>query len=109
MSDYERRFKAAMAELEALEVGPSSSNPPYARLLRYAGFSPLPPHYSSFWKVCLTQAVFFGIIWGVWMWFTQWSGEDLSSAEVLLSALSAGFFSDYLWPSTTLMANAVIH
>jgi hypothetical protein len=92
MSDYERRFKAAMAELEALEVWPSSSNPPYARLLRYAGFSPLPPHYSSFWKVCLTQAVFFGIIWGVWMWFTQWSGEDLSSAEVLLSALSAGFF-----------------
>lgn len=92
MSDYERRFNAAMAELDSFGIWPSSANPPYVRLLKYAGFSPLPPHYSGFWKVGLTQAMWFGVIWGVWMWFTQWSGENLSSANVLASVLSAGCF-----------------
>ena len=92
MNDYERRFTAALAELESFDIWPSNSNPPYVRLLKYLGFSPLPPHYSSFWKVCLTQAAWFGIFWGIWMWFTQWSGENSSNAEVLLSASSAGCF-----------------
>ncbi|MFC6588266.1 DUF6404 family protein [Sulfitobacter pacificus] len=85
MTEYARRFAAAMAELEATKIWRSNYNPPMMKLQRRLGWKMRPPHYARFWRIAVGYALWFGPVWGVLMWFASWRGQGFS----LLSAVGA--------------------
>lgn len=87
MSEYQRRFEAAEAELDAAGVWPSNAVPPYIRFVRKLGFKPVLPHYMPLWRTFLGQSTFFILL----------------MAFVSLSSL----FGDSSKPVSDLLSNAV--
>ncbi|WP_298969917.1 DUF6404 family protein [uncultured Roseobacter sp.] len=75
MSDYQRRFEAAEAELEQAGIWPSNAVPPYTRFLRRLGLRPVPPHYKPLWRSFLGQSVFFTLLMG-FVSFSTAAGPD---------------------------------
>lgn len=88
MSDYARKYQAAIAELEATEMWPSNYAPPAHRIQRWLGWKVRPPHYGQVWVVAASYAVWFGPIWGLMMWFAAWQANGMS---VLAAVGWAGF------------------
>lgn len=90
MSDFERKHAAAMKELEATGIWRSNYAPPIYHLYRALGLKVRPPHYAGLLAGILGQGVFFGVVWGLFMWWSQWRGTDLPVQGMLLSAVFAG-------------------
>ena len=90
MNTFERKYAAAMTELQATEMWPSNYDPPINRLYRKFGTQVRPPHYVQFWRALLGQGVFFGIFWGVLMWVFEWRGSGMPIAGMVSSVLLAG-------------------
>ena len=90
MSEYARKHAAAIAELEATDIWRSSYMPPIYHLYRKLGVKARPPHYARFGVNAVGQGVFFGLIWGVLMWFTQWQDLELSALGTICATVLVG-------------------
>ena len=90
MSEYERKFAAAMAELEATDMWKSNHTPPVLRSLRSMGVQARPPHYAPFWSVVAIYALWFGVCWGALMWIFSWSEEDFTVLAAVGASAVAG-------------------
>jgi|GEM_PF-4693099 hypothetical protein len=62
-AEYQRKFNAALAELEKAGVSYADANPPYVRHGRWLGFKPRPLYYVSSVKI----AVWFGLSFALGM------------------------------------------
>lgn len=92
--DDERRFQAALDEMNRAGIWPSNANPPVLQMLRKMGIAARPPHYGRFWPRFFGFAAFFGPIWGLLMWAAQWQGDGMSAGlAVAASALAGCLFS----------------
>ncbi len=93
MDDYNRRYGAALAELEKAGIRGVKANPLSNRLLRRLGLKPRPPNYQTFLRVWLTQGLSFGLPWGLIMWIWVWRQDGQSIAtSVTLAALAGTLF-----------------
>ena len=92
MSEYERKHDAAMKELAATGIWRSNYAPPIYLVYRALGLKVRPPHYAGLVAGMLGQGLFFGVVWGLFMWWSQWRGTDLPVRGMLLSAVFAGAF-----------------
>ena len=91
MSDeYYRRMMAISEQLRGQKVSPSTSAPPMYRLAWKLGLRVRPPLYQSFWSLALGLGIFFGIAWGLLMWFLIWRGDGKPISEALVASLAAG-------------------
>ncbi|WP_370399281.1 DUF6404 family protein [Sulfitobacter sp. JB4-11] len=90
MSDYDTKYDAALAELARTQVWRSNYVPPLHKLQRQLGMQVRPPHYQPFLRVWAGQAVWFGIFWGVLMWFVEWRGAGVAPAVAMGSSAIAG-------------------
>ena len=90
MSDHERKFQAAMKELEGSGIWRSNYAPIALRLQRRFGQQARPPHYASFWKTTSGYGFWFAGIWGIWMWSTTWRAQGYSIPSAIGSAVMAG-------------------
>lgn len=90
MSDYNRRFDAALGEIAETSVWKSNYNPPMLRSLRFLGFRPRPPHYAAFLSILLGYAAWFGPIWGAMMWFAAWRDEGFTVLSAVSASAAAG-------------------
>lgn len=72
MSDYVRRYAAAMRELEATEMWRANYAPPLLVLQRKMGMQPRPPHYLKGWWIILAYGGVFAVVWGTAMWIIVW-------------------------------------
>jgi Family of unknown function (DUF6404) len=68
---------------------PYTVAPPIYRFLWSLGILVRPPMYLNFWAIVLINAIMFGGLWGVVMYFTLWRGR-ISSWQVALIAAGAG-------------------
>ncbi|PKH06640.1 DUF6404 family protein [Moritella sp. Urea-trap-13] len=89
---YISKLESAQAELSKTEIWKSNSNPPIFKLLRKLGFSVRPSHYSSFVINFISSSIWFGSVWGLLMWFTIWSEQQISTDQAVANSLIAGFF-----------------
>lgn len=83
MSVFARRQDAAIAELERTKMWPSNYAPPIYHFQRKLGMQVPPPHYMGFGRVMIGQGLFFGVIWGFFMWITQWNGTDMTLVRII--------------------------
>lgn len=87
--DYERRYRAALARIEAKGISRWAAEPPWLRLARGLGMRPRPPHYAPFWANVMGHGVVFMFLWGIVMWMLFW-GERVPPAAAAVTALLAG-------------------
>ncbi len=90
MNEYERKFQAAISELEKTDIWRSNYAPPASRVQRRLGQEVRPPHYASFWRVASGYGFWFAGIWGIIMWLTQWRAQGLPVSAAIASAALAG-------------------
>lgn len=102
MSEYKRKFDAAMAELQNTDMWNTNHTPPLLRTLLAMGIEARPPHYANLWVVFCGFAVWFAVSWGVAMWFISWrtagfSGWDAMGASVFAGVLFGTFMTAFYW------------
>ncbi len=78
MSDYDRKYQAALDELGQTGIWPSNYEPPATKVSRYFGRPARPPHYESFLKIFLSYGIWFGCAWGALMWVLSWRAEGIT-------------------------------
>lgn len=90
MDDYQRRFEAAVHELEAAGIKPSKANAFGTHALRKLGFRVRPSAYSKFWAAAAYHGAFFGVTWGVLMYLFTWTEQGHSVAHAVFVSCIAG-------------------
>ena len=68
MTEYERKFEAAMTELVEKGMWSKDYMPPLLKAQRALGLRSRPPHYLPFWRLALGIGLPTGIGWGIGMW-----------------------------------------
>lgn len=91
-NDYRQRMLAIADELSEQGVGRYASAPPIYRLAWRLGFRIRPPHYQSFASLTLGSAAWFGLTWGLVMWFMDWQYKQMPVAAALVASAAAGLF-----------------
>src|SRR5437867_3917295 len=79
-----------LKDLSEKGVGKNTAGPPFYRLLWRFGFDVTPPPFASFWSITLQMGVFFGVAWGIVMWFWIWR-QSLPLVFAILVSAVAGF------------------
>lgn len=87
MNDYEKRYAAAMRELEATDMWRANYAPPLLLLQRKWGMQPRPPHYLRTLRIVLLYGGAFAVVWGVAMWLLVW--PDLETEITPVTAIAA--------------------
>lgn len=90
MTDYDRRYSAALAELHAAGITRSAAEPLFTRALRRLGLRPRPPQYHTFWQSALGLGAYFTASWGLIMYVFFWRSSTMPLWLMLASALIAG-------------------
>lgn len=90
MSDYDRRYAAAMRELEATQMWRANYAPPLLLLQRKWGFHPRPPHYQKAWWTILVYGGVFAVVWGVAMSAVVWPEMEMGITIATAIAASLG-------------------
>jgi Family of unknown function (DUF6404) len=91
MSSNPKR-EAALKLLASTGIWRSNYAPPMLRFLWRLGFDTPPPHLVNFSSNALFCGTYFGVTWGLLMWFVFWSPHKISPAAAIISAVFAGIF-----------------
>ncbi|CAI1706738.1 Uncharacterised protein [Serratia fonticola] len=87
---FDEKKERALALMAEKKMWRSNYAPPLLRLLWKFGVQIPPPPFMSFWLNVLCFGVFFGSVWGLFMWFTIWNSEGYSAIMALQTSLFAG-------------------
>ena len=87
-----QRREAGLKALASTGMYRSNYEPPLLRLMWRLGLNVPPPHLAPFWVNAIFSGVFFGIAWGVLMWFMSWSRQGMSLAGALIAVAGTGVF-----------------
>ena len=87
---FEEKKKKAIALMEEKKMWRSNYAPPLLRLFWKLGGKMPPPPFAPFWLNMLFFAVWFGPLWGVFMWFSTWQSEGYSASGALFASATAG-------------------
>ena len=100
--DFTRRLAAAQAEMLAAGLKPSHTNPLLFKLLARLGMNVRPPHYKPFAANVLIYGWFFGLSWGIAMYWLIWRGQGMPVPVASGIALLAGLLFGILMSTFTL-------
>ena len=89
---FEQKLAAALALLASTGMRRSNYAPPMHRVLWWAGLQVPPPHFVSFGWNFVDTGLWFGVVWGILMWFMVWAREGMSPYVALIAAAFAGCF-----------------
>jgi hypothetical protein len=89
---FEQKLTAALGLLASTGIWRSNYAPPLHRLLWRIGARVPPPHFLSFTANFVSAGVWFGVVWGLLMWFIVWSHQGRSPNAAFVAALFAGLF-----------------
>jgi len=87
---FQNKLEAAQKELSESEIWRPSPNPIAFKLLRKLGLNVRPLHYNSFTVNFLSQSIYFGVVWGLLMWFTTWQSQNMPIQTALISSVGSG-------------------
>src|SRR2546423_703694 len=89
---FEQKLAAALALLASTGIWRSNYAPPLVRFLWRLGVRVPPPHFVGFSAHFVFTGSFFGITWGLLMWFALWSRSGMSPGIAVGMAMLAGLF-----------------
>ncbi|KXF80737.1 DUF6404 family protein [Enterovibrio coralii] len=87
---FEQHLDKAHALLLKKGFLASSINPVIYRLARKIGLKVPPPQFASFSINMMLSTIWFGLLWGVIMWFMQWSSLGVSIIYMFNASLTTG-------------------
>ena len=87
---YPTKVDSALAVLAGTGMSSSNYAPPIHRILWRMGTEIPPPHLASFGFNVLLSGLWFGAIWGLFMWFFTWRASGMTMGAASLAALGAG-------------------
>ena len=87
--DHKAKVAHLLEDLKQRGIGPFTAAPPLYRLLWWMGIE-TPPHFASFGSIALVMGLFFGVFWGLIMWFLGWRANDVPIAFALAMSAVAG-------------------
>ena len=87
---FEQKLTAALELLASTGMWRSNYAPPLHRLLWKLGAKAPPPHFLSFTAKFVSAGIWFGVAWGLLMWFMAWSRQGMSPYAAVAVALFAG-------------------
>ncbi|MEM9967057.1 MAG: DUF6404 family protein [Pseudomonadota bacterium] len=90
MTEYERKFAAATAELAQTKMWPGACMPLSTRLMRRLGLPVRPPHYTAFGFMVLSAGLRFAVVWGAIMWVLRWQPHGFAPTSALGASLLIG-------------------
>ena len=88
--DHQAKIAHLLEEFKQRGIGQYTTAPPLYRLLWRIGIEAPPPHFASFGSIALLMGLFFGVFWGLVMWFTIWREDDMPIALALTTSAIAG-------------------
>jgi hypothetical protein len=89
---FEEKLAAALGLLASTGMWRSNYAPPLHRLLWKLGAKIPPPHFQSFAANFVSAGVWFGVVWGLSMWFTWWRSHGMSVERAFTGSIFAGVF-----------------
>lgn len=90
MSEFDRKYAAAIQELKATNMHPVSCRPYIHRFFKVVGLKVRPSHYTGFFNVLFVEAMFLAGVWAMVMLLIHRPGIDLRlmlKIAVLVGAL----------------------
>lgn len=87
---FETRRAKALELLQSTGMSRSNYEPPLLRALWKIGINVPPPHFVPFWKVTLFTTLWFGGVWGGFMWLTVWLRQGMAISAALGIAGATG-------------------
>ena len=97
MDEYERKFKAALIEMDNAGIKGFSAYPISVRVFRKLGFKPRPPRYNLWITNMLLTGSYFALTWGLYMWSIIWRHDDMAVGRVVLISIFAGCLFSFLF------------
>jgi hypothetical protein len=88
--DHQAKVAHLLEDLKQRGIGPFTTAPPLYRLLWWMGIETPPPHFASFGSTALVMGLFFGVFWGLIMWFLGWRANDVPIASAMTMSVVAG-------------------
>ena len=88
--DFDSKYAQAMVELNNSSIVEGNYAPPFHKLLRRWGVAVRPPHYAGFGTNWLMTGLFFGLLWGGFMWLVVWQLQELSGEVAAWASIAAG-------------------
>ncbi len=86
---HDEKVAFLLKELGQKGISQYTTAPPLYRLLWRLGIKVKPPFFVSFWFLAVTMGGYFGVFWGIFMWFVFWQ-QRLPVSVALESAVFAG-------------------
>jgi hypothetical protein len=87
---FEQKLTAAFGLLASTGIWRSNYAPPLHRLLWKLGAKTPPPHFQGFTANFVSAGVWFGVVWGLSMWFTWWRSHGMSIERAFTGSIFAG-------------------
>ena|SRR5258706_7190166 len=87
---FEERRSAALTMLQLTGIWRSHYSPPLLRLLWRLGIKVPPPHFVSFATNFAVAGLWFGVLWGLFMWFIFWSHQGVPLTRAMAITALAG-------------------
>jgi len=87
---FEQKLTAAFGLLASTGMWRSNYAPPLHRLLWKLGAKTPPPHFQGFTANFVSAGVWFGVVWGLSMWFTWWRSHGMSIERAFTGSIFAG-------------------
>lgn len=87
---HDEKIALVISELTARGVSKGAIAPPAFRLAWKLGVAIPPPHFLSFGALAMVMGTFFGVLWGIFMWFVLWSRQGYTVGGTIVASLAAG-------------------
>jgi membrane associated rhomboid family serine protease len=88
--DHQAKVAHLLEDFKRRGIQAYSTAPPLYRLLWRMGIEVPPPHFGSFGSITLIMGLYFGVFWGLAMWFLVWRGDDMPIAIAVTASVLAG-------------------
>jgi hypothetical protein len=89
---FDEKLTAALRLLASTGILRGNYAPPLHRLLWKLGAKIPPPHFLSFTANFVWSGIWFGVVWGLLMWFTWSRTHGISVERALTVSIFAGLF-----------------
>jgi Family of unknown function (DUF6404) len=88
--DHQAKIAHLLADFKQRGIGQYTTARPLYCLLWRMGVETAPPHFASFGSIALLMSLFFGVAWGLGMWFLVWHADDVPIAIAAVMSVLAG-------------------
>lgn len=87
---FEQKKERAIAIMESKNIWKSNYAPPLIRGLWKLGLKIPPVPFMPFWQTTLIMGISFGLVYGIFIWFSAWEHRGMAFSVAIFISFTAG-------------------